>query len=134
MTEKQRGVGGTNGITVKIGVDVSEALTGLKAVQREARKASQELRELETAYEEGGKRFYTKWKQSKDDECSDVQTVCLSDVPTKYLTRELGKRDGVVEYPIEAHAMRATTHFYGDDGFGYSVNVDGPACILVNKD
>ncbi|MEH6941660.1 hypothetical protein [Bacillus sp. JJ722] len=34
-------------ISVRIDVDVSEALTGLKALQREAKKASKELRELE---------------------------------------------------------------------------------------
>lgn len=34
---------------VKIDVDVSEALTGLKAVQREAKKAAQALAELDTA-------------------------------------------------------------------------------------
>lgn len=34
-------------VTVKVDVDVSEALTALKAVQREARKAAQALRELE---------------------------------------------------------------------------------------
>lgn len=36
-------------LTMKVSVDVSEAITGLKAVQREARKASQVLRELEAA-------------------------------------------------------------------------------------
>lgn len=34
-------------LTVKIDVDVSEALTGLKAIQREARDAVKALRELE---------------------------------------------------------------------------------------
>ncbi|WP_342540058.1 hypothetical protein MHI39_20235 [Heyndrickxia sp. FSL K6-6286] len=34
-------------LTVKIDVDISEALTGLKALQREAKKATQVLRELE---------------------------------------------------------------------------------------
>lgn len=34
---------------VKIDVDVSEALTGLKAIQREARDAAKALRELEEA-------------------------------------------------------------------------------------
>ena len=34
---------------VKIDVDVSEALTGLKAVTREAREATKALRELEEA-------------------------------------------------------------------------------------
>lgn len=36
-------------ITVKVDVDISEALTGLKALQREAKKAAKELRELEEA-------------------------------------------------------------------------------------
>lgn len=36
-------------ITVKVNVDVSEALTGLKALQREAREATKALRELEEA-------------------------------------------------------------------------------------
>lgn len=39
--EKARGLG------VKIDVDVSEALTGLKALQREAKEATRALRELE---------------------------------------------------------------------------------------
>ncbi len=38
-------------LTVKINVDVSEALTGLKAVTREAREATKALRELEAAYD-----------------------------------------------------------------------------------
>jgi hypothetical protein len=33
-------------LTVKVDVDVSDALTGLKAIQREAKKATQALREL----------------------------------------------------------------------------------------
>lgn len=44
-------------LTVRINVDVSEALTGLKAIQREAKKATQALRELEAAQKpfwEGG--------------------------------------------------------------------------------
>src|SRR5690606_10999534 len=36
-------------ITLKVNVDVSEALTGLKAVTREAREATKALRELEDA-------------------------------------------------------------------------------------
>jgi phage-related minor tail protein len=34
-------------LSIKVNVDVSEALTGLKAIQREAKKATQALRELE---------------------------------------------------------------------------------------
>lgn len=39
-------------LTVEVNVDVSEALTGLKALQREAKKATQALKELETAQKE----------------------------------------------------------------------------------
>lgn len=35
------------GVTVKVDVDVSEALTGLKALERQAKSATQALRELE---------------------------------------------------------------------------------------
>ncbi len=34
-------------LLVKVDIDISDALTGLKALQREARKATQALRELE---------------------------------------------------------------------------------------
>lgn len=44
-----------NELSVRINVDVSEALTGLKAIQREAKKATQALRELEAA-QQGGER------------------------------------------------------------------------------
>lgn len=36
-------------LTVNVGVDVSEALTGLKALTREAKRATAALRELESA-------------------------------------------------------------------------------------
>lgn len=36
-------------LSIKVNVDVSEALTGLKAIQREARDAAKALRELEEA-------------------------------------------------------------------------------------
>ena len=38
-------------LSIKVNVDVSEALTGLKAIQREAREATKALRELESAQE-----------------------------------------------------------------------------------
>lgn len=37
------------GINVNINVNITETITGLKAIQREAKKATQALRELETA-------------------------------------------------------------------------------------
>ena len=38
-------------LNVKVNVDVSEALSGLKALQREAKEAAKALRELEKAQE-----------------------------------------------------------------------------------
>lgn len=49
MAEKDVSSRGSNGLTVKVNVDVSEALTGLKAIQREAKKATAALRELTAA-------------------------------------------------------------------------------------
>jgi type IV pilus biogenesis protein CpaD/CtpE len=43
------GINKSRELTIKVDVDVSEALTGLKALQREAKKATQALRELEEA-------------------------------------------------------------------------------------
>jgi len=40
----------SSGLSVKVNVDVSEALRGLKALQREARKAAAELAEMSAAY------------------------------------------------------------------------------------
>ncbi|MGM7681793.1 hypothetical protein ACSVDA_06515 [Cytobacillus sp. Hm23] len=40
-------------LSVKLNVDISEAITGLKMIQRKARKESQALRELE-AQSNGG--------------------------------------------------------------------------------
>ncbi|WP_187386123.1 hypothetical protein [Paenibacillus tuaregi] len=41
--------GNTGELGVKVNVDITDAIRGLKAVQREAKKAAQALRELETA-------------------------------------------------------------------------------------
>ena len=46
MAQDQREL---SGLTVKVNVDVAEAITGLKALQREAKKATAALRELEAA-------------------------------------------------------------------------------------
>lgn len=46
MTDKKSR--GLSPLQIKVDVDVSEALTGLKSLQREAKKATQELRELES--------------------------------------------------------------------------------------
>jgi hypothetical protein len=48
-TEVYVGKSDKNTLSIKVDVDVSEALTGLKAVQREAKEAAKALRELESA-------------------------------------------------------------------------------------
>lgn len=117
-------------LSVKLDLDASDAIKALKAVQREAREATKALRELETYYEEEGKRFYTKWLQSGDGECTDIREICMSDIPTKYLSRELAKRDGVVEYVVNPHEG---AHLRIGE-MGPRVGLDGPARIIVNKD
>lgn len=62
-------------ISLKIDVDVSEALTGLKAVQREAKEATKALRELEAE--------------------RTRKPLRLSEIPTKQLHDELSIRYGI---------------------------------------
>lgn len=50
----QKGINDVAEITVSLGVDVSDALTGLKAIQREARKTVRDLKELEFVAKEMG--------------------------------------------------------------------------------
>jgi len=50
MAQNQREL---SDLTLKINVDISEALTALKAIQREAKKAVQALRELEAVSLDG---------------------------------------------------------------------------------
>lgn len=47
MAETSRESNVMNLGTMTVNIDVSEALVGLKAIQREAKKATQSLRELE---------------------------------------------------------------------------------------
>ncbi|GGF88351.1 hypothetical protein [Paenibacillus abyssi] len=90
MAEKSREL---NELTVKVNVDVSEAIRGLKAVQREAKKATQALAEMQSYYETGeGRRLFTRWTQD-GDEVANVRTVDVTDIPTDVLARELAKRD-----------------------------------------
>jgi len=126
---------GLSAMQLKVDVDVSEALTGLKALQREAKKATQDLRELETAFTDmaDNKRYFVRWKQSEDDECTDICEVCLSDIPTKYLQRELAKREGVTTYEIAPHGANAKLTI-DNVNTGQTVTIEGPAIVTVNKD
>lgn len=130
MTDKK-----SRGLSVKVGVDVSEALTGLKALQREAKKATQELRELETAFTDmaDNKRYFVRWNQTGNDECTDIREVCLSDIPTKYLQRELSAREGVTTYEIAPHGANAKLTI-DNVNTGQTVTIEGPAIVTVNAD
>lgn len=107
-TEKY--VGKRNALTVKVDVDVSEALTGLKALQREAKKATQAIRELETEI-----------------------PVDLTKVPTCELQRELEKREGVKTFVLPRYGHYANLRIVSEDG-GYSEFIEGPAIVTVNVD
>lgn len=96
-------------ITLKIDVDVSEALTGLKALQREAKEATKALRELEKAQEvpEHVKKYseHYSWKSTGENGLKSY----FSDVPTKTLAEELAKRNGVESVDIEAKGINVST-------------------------
>lgn len=95
-------------ISVRVDVDVSDALTGLKAVQREARNAAKAVRELES-----------------------VKVTDVSLVPTSQLVEELAKREGVEETVIAPHTEKATLSVDHGDGFNTLKFTDGPARILA---
>lgn len=94
-----------NELTYKLTVDVSEALTALKAIQREARKATAAVAELQS----------------------------LSHVSTSELVYELTGRGGVEEYEVGPHGCCAKLVVYNDDLRTYPV-ITGPARILVVTD
>jgi hypothetical protein len=121
-------------LTIKVDVDVSEALTGLKAVQRGAKKATQELRAIEFncgGLVRGGNVIPVGSSLFRD-ETKDVPTL-LAHIPIKIIHEELVRREGVTEYWIDAHGGTATISI--DNGNqGDNIVVDGPAKIVVNKD
>lgn len=120
-------------VKVDIKVNTEEIIKDLKSVQREARKATQAIRELETMYATEDGRFYVKWNQDENDNCTNIQTTRLSEIPTKYLQRELSKRQGVQTYTIAPHGAYAKLSV--DNGFeGFTELIEGSAIITVNKD
>lgn len=102
------------GITVKIDVDVSEALIGLKAVTREAREATKAVKELESLNgntklnidsgdfsigTESGFLFRIPPHETIEINTKDAayteHKYDMSAVPTAQLVEELASRDGV---------------------------------------
>lgn len=85
----------SEGITLKVGVDVSDAITGLKAVQREAKKATQELKSMSASgfsiRANGDITFHN------EGDTTDVfyTTKVLRNFTTEQLSEEISKRNGV---------------------------------------
>ena len=143
-------------LTVKVGVDVSEAITGLKAIQREAKEATKALRELEaetgkttTVYDLQVQSVREELSRRRGDRCADEALALidelrqeiveleqgrnLSGVPTVQLANELAKREGVTEHIIGAHGDLAHLNIDKVDN-GYNETITGPARIIVNQD
>ncbi|MBU8597354.1 BC1881 family protein [Alkalihalobacillus clausii] len=117
----------SEGLTVKLNVDVSDALTGLKAVQREAKMATRAVAELGEAdpipFEKimelatrthGGESLYAPlYRQSTAD-----------------LVEELSRREGIFAHYKVDHGTTGTV----ETSDGDRTVVSGPACILVVRD
>lgn len=118
-------------VTIKADVDVSGALTGLKAVQREAKAAVKALRELELVVSVDDKVApdYVEFTNAQ----GSIGEYDLSDVPTAELSRALAKREGVEEYIVAPHGDIANLYLADRESGGYVI-IEGPARILVNKD
>ncbi|MET3658506.1 BC1881 family protein [Sporosarcina psychrophila] len=134
-------------LSVKIDVDVSEALTGLKAVERQAKTATQALRVLETqgnvinvmtadsreliaSIGEGNAIVHNDFlvEYGKQAMRSDI-----SSFSTKALSEELAKREGVTEYYVAPHGAHAELWIRDADA-GVKHDLGGGAIILVNRD
>lgn len=113
MTDKM-----SRGLSVKVDVDVSEALTGLKALQREAKKATQALREVESEY---------------DLSVGSYLHAILTQLPTELLQLELSKREGVTTYEVAPHGANAKLTIDNVNS-GQTVVIEGPAIVTVNVD
>jgi len=113
MTDKM-----SRGLSVKVDVDVSEALTGLKALQREAKKTTQALREVESEY---------------DLSVGSYLHAILTQLPTELLQLELSKREGVTTYEVAPHGANAKLTIDNVNS-GQTVVIEGPAIVTVNID
>lgn len=130
-----------SGLTVKLDVDVSEAISGLKAVQREAKKATQELRELESVTSGENHEYRVKEHATQsgtgvvidDTKGKPIAFFSIDVFSTKALSEELERREGVTTYKLSEYGTYANMRMVSSDG-GESVFIEGPAIITVNID
>ncbi|MFJ5716544.1 BC1881 family protein [Neobacillus sp. NPDC093127] len=100
------------GLSVKVDVDVSDALKGLKALKRETNGVIKGLDTLTRSLQE---------------------TRLISLFTTAELHEELAKRAGVKGYVIDAHGGTAEIRI--DNSYeGGAFVIEGPAKIIVNTD
>ncbi|MBO0962009.1 BC1881 family protein [Neobacillus sp. MM2021_6] len=109
MAEKRES---NKGLSVKVDVDVSDALKSLKALKRETNDVIKGLDTLTRSLQE---------------------TRLISLFTTAELQDELIKRTGVKEYVIDAHGRGAKIQIDNGHEVGM-VLVEGPARIIVNTD
>lgn len=104
----------SRGLSVKVDVDVSDALKGLKALQREAKAATRAINELDTVMGD---------------------TSGLSKYTTKQLHEELCRREGVHELIVCLEEDVAMSIFSKQNLYDPKYyTTTGPARILINKD
>ena len=128
--------------TVKIDVDVAEALTGLKAVERQAKKATQALRETESTAQRlkvhldaNGAEYYGNLALLHAGErvLPNTPDFTLSHISTRALSEEMARREGVTEYYVAPHGARAELWIRDADS-GVKHDLGSGAVILVNRD
>lgn len=124
------------GLSIEVDIDVSEALKGLKAVQREAKEATRTLRELQEVQNNG---FAAQYKLPVIElgemvPCEKIYNS-LSEYTTAELHEELARRTAVEEIKIgPLQFVKCIIDEYGKNGDAVYREITGPARILINKD
>ncbi|GIN10200.1 hypothetical protein J26TS2_00670 [Shouchella clausii] len=123
----------SEGLTVKLNVDVADALTGLKAVQREAKMATRAVAELgetdKASIRLKNHAMHPDFVIAIDDSTGKIvgSIDALKGVPTADLVEELSRREGVsADYKIYRGSRGTVKTCDGDRSV-----VNGPARILA---
>ncbi|SDI15585.1 hypothetical protein SAMN05192534_12353 [Alteribacillus persepolensis] len=108
---------------LKLDVDVSDALKGLKAVKREANEALEAMKKLDEY--QGGHTYVSLDGMTKIE-------PSLAHFGTKELHEELARREGVTEEFVGVYDKVTIT--FHRDSHGVADVFSGPARILINRD
>jgi hypothetical protein len=96
-------------LTIKINVDIANALTGLKAIQREAKETTKALRELENAQKL--KQTYDSYRSFKHS--AKYLTIEMQDGAV--ISVNLGEPTGEYREVLYMHGHRGIKHMYLTD-------------------